>query len=146
MSKTWKWILGIVLRLVILFGIGFAVAYFFGFGPMSFRGGPAYYGHPMMGDDRFGNRGPLDGFWNFRHPMMGGHGYGGYAFISLPFLFFGGLLRLVFPLGVLALVAYVAYQQGKKAGMNAALATPASESVSDTEPKEAPKQRGRKVA
>ena len=120
MSKTWKWILGITLGLVILFGVGFVAANFFGFGHMSFRGGPEYYGHPMMDDYGFGNRGPMGGYQNFRHPMMGGRGFyplGG-------FFLLGGLLRLIFPLGVLALVAYFSYKAGKKAGMTTAQNTP----------------------
>jgi hypothetical protein len=117
MSKTWKWILGIALGLVILAGVGFVAANFFGVGHMSFWGGPAYYGHPMMDGYGFGNR-------EFRQPMMGGRGFG---FLSLPFLFVGGLLRLVFPLAVLALVAYFAYQQGKRAGMAAVQSVPALE-------------------
>ena len=114
MSKTLKWILGIVLGLVILAGVGFAVANFFGLGHMAFWGGSAYSGHPMMGEYGFNNRGNDQ---NFRHPIMGGRGFGGFGFLSLPFFFAGGLLRLLFPLAVLALVAYFAYQQGKKAGM-----------------------------
>jgi len=142
MSKTWKWILSITLGLVILAGVGFLAANFFGYGHMSFWGRPAYYGHPMMDDYGFGNRGPMGGYQNFRHPMMGGRGFypwGG-------FFFLGGLLRLIFPLGVLALVAYFSYQAGKKAGMNAALAVTAPEPVMDAEPEEPKKQRGRKVA
>lgn len=114
MSKTLKWILGITLGLVILAGVGFLAANFFGYGHMSFWGGPAYYGHPMMDGYSFDNRSPMDGFWNFRHPMMGGRGFG---IFGMPFLFLGGLLRLIFPLGVLVLVAYFAYQQGKRARM-----------------------------
>jgi hypothetical protein len=142
MSKTWKWILGIALGLVILVGLGFVAASFFGYGHMSFWGRPAYYAHPMMDDYGFGDRSPLDGFRDFRRPMMGGRGFipfGG-------FFFLGGLLRLIFPLGVLALVAYFSYRAGKQAGMNAMLATPASETGMDAEPEEAPKKRGRKVA
>lgn len=112
MSKTWKWILGIVLGLVVLAGIGFAAAYFFGFGHMAFRAGPAYSGHPMMDDYGFGNRGPMEGFRGFRHPMMGGRG-----FYSLGgFFFLGGLLRLFFPLAVLGAVGYFSYKKGKKDG------------------------------
>jgi hypothetical protein len=121
MNKTWKWILGITLGFVILVGVGFLAANFFGFGHMSFWGGPAYYGHPMMDGYGFGNR-------EFRQPMMGGRGFGGFGFLGLPFLFVGGLLRLLFPLAVLALVAYFAYQQGLKAGMKAARVEPAPES------------------
>lgn len=124
MSKTWKWILGITLGLVILAGVGFIVANFFGYGHISFWGGQPYYGHPMMDGYGFDNRSPMDGFWNFRHPMMGGRGFG---IFGLPFLFVGGLLRLLFPLAVLALVAYFSYQQGKRAGMAAAQSVPEPE-------------------
>lgn len=123
MSKTWKWILGIALGLVILAGVGFVAANFFGFGHMTFRTGPAEYGHPMMDDYGFGNRAPMGGYQNFRHPMLGGRG-----FSPLPgFFFLGGLLRLVFPLTVLAAVGYFAYKKGKKDGATQAL-TPVSES------------------
>ncbi|MBN1453885.1 MAG: hypothetical protein JW963_22915 [Anaerolineales bacterium] len=142
MSKTWKWILGIVLGLVILVGVGYLTATFFGYGPMSYWGRPAVYGHPMMDDYGFGNRTPMDDFRNFRHPMMGGRGF--YPFGG--FFLLGGLLRLVFPLGVLALVAYFSYQAGKKAGMNSVLAMPAPEPVMDVEPEKPKNQRGRKVA
>jgi hypothetical protein len=124
MSKTLKWILGITLGLVILFGLGFAAAYFFGFGHMSYWGGPDSYGRPMMDNYGFDNRGPMDGFWNFRRPMMGGRGFG---IFGLPFLFLGGLLRLIFPLGILVLVAYFSYRQGKRAGMAAVQSVPAPE-------------------
>ena len=146
MSKTWKWILGIVLGLVVLAGLGFAVAGFLGFGHLSFRVGPAYYGHPMMDEYGFGNRGPLEGFREFRHPMMGGRGFGSYGYLGLPFLFIGGLMRLVLPLGVLALVAYFSYRAGKHAGMNAALTAPEAKPAVEAEPEEPPKRRGRKVA
>ena len=122
MSKTWKWILGITLGLVILAGIGFAAAYYFGFGHMSFWGRTAYYNHPMMDDYSFGNRIPRGGYQNFRHPMMGGRGF--YPFGG--FFFLGGILRLVFPLAVLAAVGYFAYRKGKKDGAVEAL-TPSLE-------------------
>lgn len=132
MSKTWKWILGIALGLVILAGVGFVAANFFGFGHMTYFGRTAYSGHPMMDDYGFGNRAPMDGYHNFRQPMMGGRGFyplGG-------FFFLGGLLRLFFPLAILVAVGYFAYQKGKKDGaMQAALPTvPAAEpSQSDEE-------------
>ena len=138
MSKTWKWILGIVLGLVVLAGMGFAAAYFFGFGHMAFRAGPAYSGHPMMDDYGFGTRG-------FRQPMVGGRGF--YPFGG--FFFLGGLLRLIFPLGILALVGYFSYRAGKKAGMNNATQNvPKVEPVIDTktDSEESPKEDGRKVA
>jgi len=112
MSKTWKWILGIALGLVLLAGVGFVAANFFGFGHMTYFGQTAYSGHPMMDDYGFGNRAPMDGYHNFRQPMMGGRGFyplGG-------FFFLGGLLRLFFPLAILVAVGYFAYQKGKKDG------------------------------
>jgi uncharacterized membrane protein len=116
MSKTLKWILWIFLGLVVLAGVSLVVASFFGYGPMSFWGRPALYGHPMMDGYGFGNRGPLDDFRGFRHPMMGGRGFGGYGLIGTPFFFLGGLLRLFFPLALLALVAFFSYRAGKQAG------------------------------
>jgi hypothetical protein len=142
MSKTWKWIIGIVIGLVVLAGVGFVTAYYFGFGHMAYFGRTAYSGHPMMDDYGFGNRGPMGGYQNFRHPMMGGRGFyplGG-------FFFLGWLTRLIVPLGLLALVVYFSYRAGKRAGMNAALPAPEPEPVKDEEPEEPKKRRGRKVA
>jgi len=136
MNKTWKWILGIVLGLVVLFGVGFAVTYFFGFGHMSFRAGSAYSGHPMMDDYGFGNRGPMEGFREFHRPMMGGRGFyplGG-------FFFLGGLLRLIFPLAVLAAVGYFSYKKGRKDGVATALA-----STPEPEHPEIPKKKSGKA-
>jgi hypothetical protein len=134
MSRTWKWILGIVLGLVILAGVGFVVASFFGYGHMSFWGGPAFTSRPMMDGNRFDERGPLGGYQDFRHPMMGGRGFGGYGWIGLPFFFIGGLLRLVFPLALLALVAFFAYRAGKQAGLRAAQVTTTPEPPPAPEP------------
>ena len=146
MSRTWKWILGITFGLVLLIAVGFLAANFLGYGHMSFWGRPAYYGHPMMDDYGFGNRAPMDNFRNCRYPMMGGRGF----YPLGRFFFLGGLLRLIFPLGVLALVAYFSYKAGKKAGMNAVLPAPQlepmSEPVIEPEPEEPQKRRGRKVA
>ena len=144
MSGTWKWILGITLGLVILAGVGFAAAYYFGFGHMSIRVGPAYAGHPMMDDYGFGNRVPMNGYRGFRHPMMSGRGF--YPFGG--FFFLGGLLRLVFPLAVLVAVGYFSYRAGKRAGSAAAQNSSEMEPAIETvvEPEESPKKRGRKVA
>jgi len=130
MSKTWKWIIGIVVGLVILAGIGFVAASYFGFGHMT------YYGHPMMDDFGYGNRVPRGGYQNFRQPMMGGRGF--YPLGGLFFL--GGLLRLIIPLAVLALVGYFSYRAGKKAGMNTGPAVPAVTPVKEAEPEESPQQ------
>jgi hypothetical protein len=146
MSKTWKWILGIVLGLVVLAGLGFVAASYFGFGHMSFLSGPAYAGRPMMNEYGFGNRGPMDGFRDFRQPMMGRRGFGGYGFFGLPFLFLGGFLRLIIPLGLLALVAFFAYRIGRQAGLKAALATPVSTPTTETKPQEPPQGPNQTVA
>jgi len=117
MSKTWKWILGIVLGLIVLAGIGFVVANYFGFGHMAFFGRTVYSGHPMMDDYGFNNRAPMNGYHNFRQPMMSGRGF--FPFGGLFFL--GGLLRLFFPLAILAAVGYFAYKRGKRDGAAEAL-------------------------
>ena len=120
MSRTWKWIIGIVIGLVILAGVGFVAANYFGFGHMAYFSRTAYSGHPMMDDYGFGNRAPMYGFRDFRRPMMGGRGF--YPFGG--FFFLGGLLRLIFPLAVLAAVGYFAYRKGKKDGVAEAMALP----------------------
>jgi hypothetical protein len=156
MSKTWKWILGITLGLVILFGVGFAAATFFGGSHMSFVRSENY-GHPMMDDYGFNGRGPMGGGYNDHHPMMDDYGFrgrnpmegynnyrhpmmGGYGFMPLPFLFLGGLLRLIFPLAILGAVGYFSYKKGKKDGMAAAVVDPAPVLV------EQPKPKAKKVA
>jgi hypothetical protein len=110
--------------LVILAGVGFVAASFFGYGHMSYWGGPEYSARPMMDGYGFSDRVPLDGSRDFRHPMMGGRGFGGYGLVSLPFFFIGGLLRLVFSLAILGLVAFFSYRAGKNAGLRDAQITP----------------------
>ena len=129
MSKTWKWIIGITVSLVILFGVGFIAASYFGFGHMAFDGS-SYYGHPMMNEHAFGGRAPMDGYRGSRYPMMSGYG-----FFSWPLLFFGGLLRLLFPLFVLGAVGYFAYKKGKKDSLAESVtrAVPASPSPENVE-------------
>jgi hypothetical protein len=112
MSRTWKWIIGILIGLVVLAGISFVAANYFGFGHMAYFSRTPYAGHPMMDDYGFGDRAPRGGYQNFRHPMMGGRGF--YPFGG--FFFLGGLLRLIFPLAILAAVGYFAYRKGKQDG------------------------------
>ena len=57
--------------------------------------------------------------WGGGMPMMGrGYGYSPRAFgpMGTGFMLVGGLFHLLLPLGLLALVAYVFYQMGKRAG------------------------------
>lgn len=129
MSRTWKWILGIILGLVVLAGVGFVAANFFGYGHMSF------WGRPMMDGYGFNERGPFGGYQNFRHPMMGGRGFG---LISWPFFLLGGLLRLVFPLAILGLVAYFSYTAGKRTGMRTMQVARTPEPAPAPEPEETP--------
>ena len=119
MSRTWKWIIGILIALVVLAGIGFVAANYFGFSHMAYFGRIPYAGHPMMDDYGFGDRAPRGGYQNFRHPMMGGRGF--YPFGG--FFFLGGLLRLIFPLAILAAVGYFAYRKGKQDGTVEAMTT-----------------------
>ncbi len=125
MSRIWKWILGIVVGLVILAGIGFVAANYFGFGHIASFGRAPYAGHPMMDDYSFGDRAPRGDSQSFRHPMMGGRGY--YPFGG--FFFFGGLLRLIFPLAILVAVGYFAYRKGKQDGTAEVVADPAPSQV-----------------
>ena len=92
--------------------------------------------------------GPRGGF-DRRAPMCGGQSFGGrgipgYGFLPLPFMFFGGFLRLVLPLAVLAAVGYFAYKKGKHDGSAEVFATsaPAVETVNEVV--EIPKRKGRK--
>ena len=133
MSRTLKWLLGILAVLVI---VVIAVGAVFVWqnraqlmasqcpyavqpnaqatpGVPTFPNGPRGFGNngrnPMFGRG-FGFGGPMG-------PMMGGRGrFFSYGPFGLGFFLFGGLLRLVIPLVVLALVAVIFYQLGKRAG------------------------------
>jgi len=154
MRKIWKWILGIVLVLVVIAVVGFVahglymshtarVERFENFRPpMANNFDRDDRRDPSFGYDKFHS--PQGGF-DRRMPMYGNRGFGGFGFMPLPFLFFGGLLRLLFPLTVLALVGYFSYKKGKKDGM-AVMSAPTLEPDKVDEPADVPKQRGRKVA
>lgn len=126
MSKTWKWILGILLVLVIVGSIVCAVAFHAGFMRTSLVERNIFQPHSWNGFDRNG-------------PMMGGD-YGfynpgsmmrGYGFVPPLFGFGFALLRGLVPLTLLGLLVYGAYWFGKKksnAQVNAVATS--SESVS----------------
>jgi hypothetical protein len=71
--------------------------------------------------------------WGGGMPMMGyQQGYSPYAFgpFGPGLMLVGGLFHMLLPLGVLALVAYIFYQMGKRAGLTAASgSTAAAEST-----------------
>jgi len=138
MSKTWKWILGIVFALVVVVGValaarGFVVSHYMVAGSFNRFDGPMERNYEHF-------RHPMDGYRRFRHPIIGGYG-----FMAWPFMFFGGFLRLLFPLAVLGVVAYFFYKKGKQDGM-AAMSVTTSESVDEVTPPEEPKPKGKKVA
>jgi len=99
MKNFWKWILGIVIVLVVLFGLGIGARL-------------------LMGNLLPASVGDVDGF---RSPMMGGRGYpggfpgghmgfgGGHMLFGGGFMLLGGLL----PLALLGLLVYGAFRLGK---------------------------------
>lgn len=128
MSKTLKWILGILAVLVV---IALAAGAFFlwrnqmtaysyqrpvrpampnaqgtPIAPGTEKGPTAPYGFRMHR--------PMDG-WGGGMPMMGRRGFPGYGF-GPGIFWLGGLLHLIIPLGILVLVAIVFYELGKRAG------------------------------
>lgn len=114
MKNIWKWVLGITLVLVVFAALGYFTYNW---------GGRVAYGHPMMyqaDPDRWQSpRGGFDRHPMYMTPWVGM--WGGYSSMPfLPFMFFGGLLRLLLPLGALALTAYFAYQKGKADGLASA--------------------------
>ena len=169
MSKVWKWILGILIVLILVAVVVGAVLVVRNnlLFTRSIRAVPNPNGQTQPNlqgtpnapgtQNPYGQRGPMMpfGFNNRRHlfgdrgfggPMMGGRGFwgfGGFMPFGMGFFFLGGLLRLIVPLGVLALVAFLFYQMGKRAG--ASPVTPPATVPSAPAPDETP-NRGRKVA
>lgn len=148
MSTTWKWILGILFGLIVIAVLGALVWNTYAF--------PGWYdsreysrAHPPMweGFEREGWDGPRTPRNDWRMPMMEGYDrfhrpMGGYGYLPLPFLFGGGLLQLLVPLGVLALVGLAAYQLGLQAGQRVAERESAAGKRGDAPPG----SRGRKQA
>jgi hypothetical protein len=161
MSKTWKWIIGILAALVIVGVVADAVFVWRNYGSFAVgnrvsrmrqyaqpapgtpaapgspavpnyqkrEGAPYGFGHGERGF--FGDRGG-------RMPMMQGRGYGYGAFGGLMpygggFFLLGGLLHLIIPLGILALVAVLFYWLGRRAGAaSAAQSSPAGPTAPPT--------------
>ena len=123
MSRTLKWILGILALLVVVAVVVGAVWVFqsraqmmVGFRPAIAQ--PNAQGTPTVpnGPQGFGNNRnrPQYGM-PFGGPMMRGRGRGfGFGPFGMGMFFLGGLLRLVIPLAILALVAFLFYQLGRR--------------------------------
>lgn len=135
MKFNWKWVVGIALLLVLLAGlvaISFAMhSYVLAQGgiPQSGRAfdAPDGWTHPGM-MDRWDGRG-FDRFHS--GPMMGSRGGFGFTPFFGGFMLLGGLFRLFVPLAVLFGIVYFAYQQGKKAGMQAVQSAPVAAPAAD---------------
>lgn len=154
MNTVWKWILGIVIALVVIaaivagvvlvirtnpaltFGPGFANRFNAPNGqtaPNAPNGqtAPNNPNGPRVTRPGFGF-GPGRGYnWAQRFGERGFVPYGGgfapFGFMPFGmFFFFGGLLRLLIPIGVLVLVAFIFYQIGKQAGLKTAAAMPST--------------------
>lgn len=167
MSKTWKWILG-VLGVVLVVAVA-AAAIFAWMNRSAFLvayrmnrtlpnsqtapgtpNAPTAPGGQQNPNAPFGFRQyrgyPNQGFER-RMPMMGGRGFwnfGGMLPFGSGFFFLGGLFRLLIPLVILVLVAILFYQLGRHAGAAAAHAAPPAPPSTPTQLP--PPPPGRKVA
>ena len=148
MSRTLKWVLGILAVLVLIAIAAGAVwfwqnrsqmmaSYRLNAAPQNAPAAPnapngqnGPFGPRAFGDNR---RNPMGG-WGMRGPMMGGRYFGRGMPFGMGFFLLGGLFRLIVPLGLLALVALLFYQLGKRAALPRALAPAAREPASSEAP------------
>ena len=139
MSKTWKWILGIVLVLVMIGGM-FAMGFFWQSRMISYGGIPRGDwdgGRPMMTNP--GWQHPMFDNRDGSHPMMGGYTpfFGG-------FFLLGGLVKLALFFGLL----YGAYWLGRRNARIALDPKPAAPvdvpAAPEAEPVPAPRKRASK--
>jgi hypothetical protein len=151
MSRTLKWVLGILGVLVVLAVIAGGVWVFqHRTQMMSYRlnapkpNAQVTPGVPNNGQSMpIGPRGfrdnrdrPLNGFGS-RGPMMGGRGrIFGFGPFGMGLFFLGGLFRLLLPLGLLALVAFLFYQLGRRSAAPAVRKEPASSEPAPNPPAE----------
>jgi hypothetical protein len=140
MSKTWIWIFGVLAALVVIAVLLGAVFMWQNHSTLTFRSGVAQppvsgtpgpnsqdkqYGFGYQRRYHMGGDGwdvPMMGGDSWNRPMMGGRGFerfGGYTPFGMGFFILGGLLHLLVPLTILALVAWGFYQVGKRAGASA---------------------------
>lgn len=159
MSKVWKWILGVLAALVIIGVVAAAVFVWWNHAPITLRRTavqPPASGTPApnapnsqrlptnpYGFDNDRRFQPYN--WGWRMPMMRNRLYprtGAWMPFGFGLFFLGGLLRLIIPLGILALVAFLFYQLGKRAALRPQAAPPAP----PTPPQDRTPLPGRKVA
>ena len=143
MKKVWKWILGIVIVLVVA-GLVVGAVFAWQHGAFTMRLAPFAYRQNQQqtapGETAPQNnqsnpttpttpqpngRGFMPGRGNgfgYGPMMMGSRGFNRFG-MMMPFgpfgmglMFFGAFLRLIIPLGILALVAWLFYSLGKRAG------------------------------
>jgi hypothetical protein len=141
MSRTLRWVLGILAALVVVAVIAGAAWVWQSRSQMmtSYRlnaaqpNAQATPGAPNVqppqnqqrGPQGFGDnrRYPMSG-WGMRGPMMGDRRFshaGPFMPFGMGFFFLGGLFRLIIPLVILTLVAVLFYQLGKRAGAASAM-------------------------
>lgn len=173
MSKTWKWILGILAVVVIIAVAAAAVFVWVNHSafPVAYRlnrtlpnsqvapgtpnaptapNGPTSPNGQQNPNVPYGFRQyrgfPYQGFER-RMPMMGGRGFGNFGGMmpfGLGIFLLGGFFRLLIPIVILALVAVLFYQLGKRAGAAPAPAVPPTPPATPTQLPTPPP--GRKVA
>jgi len=138
MNKTWKWVLGIVLVLIVIAAIVCTLVFMGGFmrrdvfaqGMFQPGGWGDFYQHDRMMSGAYGYSAPgtmMGGGYGFdgRIPLMRGHGF---------FPFFGGLIPLV----LLGLLVYGAYRLGRnKSTAQVSTVTTTSEVVAESPAPEA---------
>lgn len=158
MSRTWKWILGILAVLVVVAVAAAAVFVWRNHAPLSvgYRfnqvqpNAPAAPGTPGAPNSQQNPASPY-GFRQYRAypfgglerraPMMGARGFGGLMPFGFGLFLLGGLFRLLIPIGILVLVAILFYQLGRHAGAASVPPTPPSAPAAPQTP-----LPGRKVA
>jgi hypothetical protein len=141
MKKNWRWVLGILIVLVIVavpFILHYTLGYNFVPGLVRNFNGQG----PMMSQNGWNGRPPGQEFNGFRGgpgQMMVGRRSGGFFG---PFLFLGGLLKLVF----FGALLYGAYWLGKRNARVVLSPAPVAPSVPEAEPDDGDIKRERKVA
>ena len=140
MKNIWKWILRIIIVLALL-AIPFTLHYTLG--NNFIRGFDGRF--PMMGDGGWNHPGMRDMHRGLGNPYSFNQGFGmhGFGFFS-PFMFLGGLVKLVF-FGALLYGAYWLGRRNARLALDPAHVVPMVVPAPPEEPVPAPK-RGRKVA